>query len=446
MNKRIVRIAIMAFLFRFMMFVFVFEYPERVVRPDTMSYLRPAMNMIDGHGFSGSERPPFLPSAVRTPVYPFFIAGCYAMFGKNLLIIALIQVFIDTLTAALIYMWGLRLVSEPAARLGGIIYALSSEPAVHAVFILTETLFTFCLLSAMVTLSCYRVQHQRRWLLSGGILLGITILIRPIALFFPFAALLLLWMASPNKPRQFLTHGMIFLFAAVLVVTPWVMRNYWTIGLLKVSSISSYNLLFYNAVSLSADAQGISQAQARSALEERVTKELVALGWKDNESLRTQLYATWGRKILLSAPFRYLYIHLKNDMNCLLPNITDFLELIGVTQGNKGTLSVLNQQGLAAAVNHYFEKNMWLLWTILPFLAILGLIYVGAIIGIVIHILQKRWYSLMIVLLPLVYLLLLPGAASTPRFRVPAMPYICLLAGIGITAIMQRYRIRRETR
>jgi hypothetical protein len=58
--------------------------------------------------------------------------------------------------------------------------------------------------------------------------------------------------------------------------------------------------------------------------------------------------------------------------------------------------------------------------------------YLGAVIGCLVLAGRKSVYALALLLLPLIYLLILPGAASNPRFRIPVMPYLCLLAGVGI--------------
>jgi hypothetical protein len=116
--------------------------------------------------------------------------------------------------------------------------------------------------------------------------------------------------------------------------------------------------------------------------------------------------------------------------------VADFLELLGVTEGAKGTLSVLNQHGIAAAVDHYFEGRAWLLLPLSPLVALLGLTYAGSGFGIVALVSGRRWFTLALLLLPLLYFLLVPGAPSNPRFRVPAMPYICLLAGLGIMSAL----------
>jgi len=41
---------------------------------------------------------------------------------------------------------------------------------------------------------------------------------------------------------------------------------------------------------------------------------------------------------------------------------------------------------------------------------------------------------LAVLIFPIAYLLLIPGAPSNSRFRLPAMPEICLMAGIGLEA------------
>jgi hypothetical protein len=228
---------------------------------------------------------------------------------------------------------------------------------------------------------------------------------------------------------------LVLLLTASLVVAPWIVRNYRLVGAPTLSTIASYNLLFYNAVSLEADLRGIGQEQMRAEMTERVEDELARRGDVNDEALRAELYDEWSRRIILAHPWRYLYVHLKNDLNSLLPSIAEFLELLGVTRGGKGTLSVLNQYGLWAAVRHYFGEQMWLPWLLLPLIALLGLVYVGMLAGLVTLARRRDWFALALLLLPIAYFLLVPGAPSHPRFRVPVMPYICLLAGTGLAAL-----------
>ena len=44
---------------------------------------------------------------------------------------------------------------------------------------------------------------------------------------------------------------------------------------------------------------------------------------------------------------------------------------------------------------------------------------------------NREFLLLALLLVPIIYLLLVPGGASLPRFRAPAMPFICILAAWG---------------
>ena len=167
-TKNFVLIAFIALILRLAMFLIVFEHPERAIVRDLQSYLIPAINIVDGHGFSSRVQPPFTASANRTPGYPLFIATLYALFGRNAVVIAFVQVLIDTVSTILTCYLGLRLVSNKAAFLGALGYALSLGPAIYAVLIMTETLFTFCLLGAIITFTIYRDWNRVRWLVGAA--------------------------------------------------------------------------------------------------------------------------------------------------------------------------------------------------------------------------------------------------------------------------------------
>jgi 4-amino-4-deoxy-L-arabinose transferase-like glycosyltransferase len=409
----------------------VVQHPERAIRRDSDGYIQVAVNILAGRGFSQQNEPPFSPSAIRAPVFPLVIAAIYQLFGTSNLAVVLAQVLMSLLTVALTYWLGLRVFSETEAWVGALLFTLSSAPAVYAVFILSETLFALLLVVALLCIVLYRERKRTSWLVVAGIFSGLASLCRPVAAYFPVLVVGLVWLAKPKNWHRFLTGIIAFLFACSLVVGPWVWRNMRQLGIPAISTISSYNLLFYNAVSLKADQAGVSQAEARATLQSQVDAELARRGGLENETIQTKLYNEWGWQIILAHPLRYTVIHLENDLNNFLPDVTDFLELMGVTQGAKGTLSVLNQQGIVAAIEHYFEGRIWLIGLVLPWIALLGLIYLGDIVGIYVLSRRKDWFGLALLMLPVLYYMLLPGAPSNQRFRVPVMPYLCLLGGIG---------------
>jgi 4-amino-4-deoxy-L-arabinose transferase-like glycosyltransferase len=440
--RTVLLITIVALLLRGAMLLVASPHPEHMEHQDAGSYLTPAVNLLAGHGFSQRQEPPFVPDAYRTPVYPLFIAALYGLFGQHPLVIAGAQVIISALTAGLTYLLGTRLMPEQEARTGGLLLALSLGPIVYALYALTETLFTLLLLGIAWALVVYRGTAQRRWLVGGGILAGLAALCRPIAMPYLLVIAPLAGCARQGRWRQGILAVLVLLLIAGLVVAPWIVRNYRLVGSPTLSTIASYNLLFYNAISLEADLRGIGQEQMRAEMTERVEEELARRGNVNDEALRAELYGEWGCQIILTHPWHYLYVHLKNDLNSLLPSITEFLELLGVTRGGKGTISVLNRYGLWAAVRYYFGDQMWLPWLLSPLIGLLGLTYLGTLTGLVTLTRRRDWFALALLALPIAYFLLVPGAPSHPRFRVPVMPYICLLAGAGLIAVWRWVRQR----
>ena len=445
-SRPLLFILLAAFLIRGAMLLVVVENPERAIRRDSGSYLRTAGNVLEGNGFSQSEEPPFAPSALRTPTYPLFLALAIYLFGHSPAAIAALQVLVDVASVFLVTLIGRRLFSEGAALLAGLLYALSLVAIVHSVFVLTETLFTFLILGAVASLVFYSVGQRKRWLLLAGILSGLAMLCRPIAVFFPLVILVSIALIHRGRLRTAPVPALSYLLLTVLVVTPWLIRNERRLGTPALSTISSSSLYLYNAVALVAERQGIGANEARGVMLRQADMELAESGWAEDEVRRAELYGAWGREIILSDPLRYLFIHLRSDLNSLLPAVADFLELLGVTEGAKGTLSVLNQDGIVAAVNHYLEGRSWLLLPLSPLILLLALTYLGSAIGSIRLFLERRWFTLSMLLLPTLGFLLAAGPAANPRFRAPVMPTICLLAGLGVVyaygRISKKWRLR----
>ena len=438
--KGIAAILVVAFLFRVGMLALLVHHPERAYRRDSGGYERPALNLLAGNGFSQEVAPPFTPDVRRTPLSPLFIAAIYGLIGPNAMAVVGAQVLVGTLTVALTCAMGWRLLPVGEAKAGGLLMALSLGPAVYCAFLLTETLFTALLLIVMYSL-LYYWRGGRVWtLLAGGIVVGMCILCRPIALFYPLFVVPLIWALTRGRWVRKLFASLAFLGVSGVVIAPWLVRNYRVVGTPVLSSIADYNLLFYNAVALEADIRGEPEAVVRADMLREVEGELRSIG--ADEGTRLAVYRRRGLEIILSHPLRYAVVHLRQDLNSLLPNTTELLELAGLTEGGKGTLSVLNRYGPVAAVRHYFAGREWALPVLIFTAALLLLTYVGGLAGVVTLARRGEWLTLLLLLWPVVYFLAVPGAPSHPRFRVPVMPYICLLAGVGLVYLWSGIRGR----
>lgn len=216
-------------------------------------------------------------------------------------------------------------------------------------------------------------------------------------------------------------------------------RNLMVVGVATISSISSQNLLYYNAASLVADQTDRNELEVREMFVNQVATILDEKALPDTEANRYKIEKESGIKIILADPLQYACIHLKSDLNNLLPD-TDILEILGFSEGQKGTLDMIKQKGLWAGVVHYFDGDYRGLILLVPFIILLLITYIGASIAIFRLFQKKRFYELAILLLPITYGLLLPGSPSNPRFRVPIMPFLVILAAYGLIYLYSNFR------
>jgi 4-amino-4-deoxy-L-arabinose transferase-like glycosyltransferase len=316
--------------------------------------------------------------------------------------------------------------------MAALLMAISIEAITHSFFLLTETLFTFLFLGSILAYVLFDQTHKRSWLISSGLLLGISVLCRPIALYFPFLFLLIILFKPAIGFLEKMIRLLLYAGGVLIVLLPWMLWNYSTMGMATVSTISDYNLLFYNAALLRANQTGQYTDQVRDQLRDQVDQILAEDHLADTPANRSAIDRKVAIQIISADPLRYVLLHLKSDLNNLLPGITDLTEILGVTVGGKGTLAILNKDGLLAAIRVYFAHQVWLLGLFAPAIALLAITYLTDLIGVGKLIKDGKWFTLCVLVLPLTYLMLIPGAPSNQRFRVPAMPYITLLAAHGL--------------
>src|SRR3954452_1352276 len=176
--------------------------------PDSFTYLAPARNLIRGLGFVNANG---LIETLRTPGYPLLLAG----FGLRIVPVIVFQHLLNVALAVAIYRFTMRRLGDRfVAIAAAILFAIDTPTLHYANKILTETLFT-ALLFVVFALVVYA-----RKLPLAGVLTGVLVLIRPVAIaYFVVVALCLLLRRIPLRT--------IALYTALALVLPigWGVRN-----------------------------------------------------------------------------------------------------------------------------------------------------------------------------------------------------------------------------
>lgn len=224
--------------------LFVLRFPGSA--GDSDLYLELARNWADHHVYGLVLDGHLVPTDLRTPGYPAYLAGVALLLGRSLRAILLSQAVLDVVTCFLTAALAAALAPASVRRRIWIIalWLAAACPFVanYSAVVLTETLVTFLATAALYCFaralgseppSVFKLRDEQRratpfaFALLGAALVGLATLVRPeMPLLFGVAAVLLglRWRNSHGMRRAVLL--MAAMFAAFLVpLLPWAARN-----------------------------------------------------------------------------------------------------------------------------------------------------------------------------------------------------------------------------
>ena len=208
---------------------------ERPLFSDEKEYDQLAFHLASRASYSYDTTP----TAYRPIGYPVFVGLTYALFGRSITSVEMLQALIDTAIAFLIY---LLLTGRPERlRVFGATLWLLFAPAVfYSGLLLSETLFTF-LFVLIIWMLTRTDARSNWWLMALGALLGALTLIKPTVAVFVF----ILAFLAPQIKVPFRKFTPIVI-AFALVLTPWLIRNYLVFGEFALTSNGGINLMIGN--------------------------------------------------------------------------------------------------------------------------------------------------------------------------------------------------------
>ncbi|MBI5242340.1 MAG: glycosyltransferase family 39 protein [Elusimicrobia bacterium] len=193
---------------------------------DASQYDAIGWRLASGGGFSIE---PGVPTPVRAPGYPFFLAALYRFFGHSPLAALLAQALLGGLICLLIYDIAKRLFDERTALLGAWFTALFPVSVVYSGLLLSETLFAFLFILSIAFFARSEDGEKRGALMLSGAALGLATLTRPTTLLFPFGIGLALLASGARHPfKKLILVGLAF----AVPIIPWTARNWSRFGVL----------------------------------------------------------------------------------------------------------------------------------------------------------------------------------------------------------------------
>jgi hypothetical protein len=201
---------------------------ERAYVPlhDAADYNNMAIHMLTEHCICIY---PNIPTTVRPPLYPLFMANVYIIGGIDPLHVRLALSFIGAFTCLLVAGITRILMGQRVAILAGLIAATYPQLFIWDAFLYSESLAIF-----FFALCCYlamRLSKRHRWWvwLSVGLIFGLAALVRPNGVYALLAVIAVVALGVALREltwRQGAVQVAALTFGCILALLPWTVRNY----------------------------------------------------------------------------------------------------------------------------------------------------------------------------------------------------------------------------
>jgi len=237
-RNRPLRIALIAFLLRIGWIVIGHTYKFKT-SDDNFSFGwemgRIAASLASGHGFSSPFGPPTGPTAWEPPFYPYLMAGVFLLFGiyskASAFVMLTLNSAFSALTCVPIFLIGKRVFSEKVAVGSAWAWALLPNVMFWCTRAVWETSLSALLLAWVFWLALALEERDgwRPWI-EFGTLWGIIALNGTSLLSFLPAAGLWAWYWRAKRGKRSLAGVVLASVIFFACITPWLMRNYRTLG------------------------------------------------------------------------------------------------------------------------------------------------------------------------------------------------------------------------
>lgn len=402
-NRGFYGIILLAICIRSILFFFAID----PIETDSGEYKLLAQAFLESYFFSPSL---FLEHTLsRPPGYPFFwwVFGELSNFGINGVLLS--QIGLNVLVLIIVNELGTYFFNSTAGLVSMFLLAVDPVTVIFSLKMLSETLFTFTVVLGFWLFWKGVEQSGLFWIFSSGLMLGLSVLIRPISLYLSVVFVLFLAFVKNFSISKRFMIGLIFLFGYLIGPAVWMARNYSLTEAPVVSTKQGDNLLNYRAAGAIAESKDISFRAGRKIARGRAQQYLRSdMSIAEKSRIRSEV----GVNIILENTTGYFITASKGFGRIILgPGRASMLELLGYSSPTK--VNTIERFMIVGAQ-----------------VFILTIIYLVVFAGFVHLFLNKKWKPLLILTAIIGYFLVISaGPEAYSRFRVPIIPFIALLAG-----------------
>jgi 4-amino-4-deoxy-L-arabinose transferase-like glycosyltransferase len=397
--------------------------PNMTLVADARDYDGHAVSIAQGNGYSASYA--LRPTAFRPPGFTYLLGGVYWVAGveraaapERVIVARRAQVVIGTVLVAMIGLIAAQLWGPSVALVAMGLAALYVPLVTMSGTVMSEPLFAVFMLGCLSAAIVHRRSaHRWRWALLAGVLAGLAILTRANAVILLLPLALVAWDRRPRWSLRALGPPVALVAVAVLVVSPWTIRNARTLHQFVPVSTQLGSALggTYND-----DARSDKRHPASWRSLRRVAsyQDLVGDLAHTNEAVLDKQLRHRAERYALDHPGYVATVAFWTTVRALE------LDGLGWARHTAGTVSIDGR---------WANRGVYCFW-LFALLAIAGAFTRLAR--------QAPWY---VWAFPaLMYLSVVFLVIETPRYRTPLDPFIVILAALAVVTAARRIAAARR--
>lgn len=440
-QKGLVIVICFALFLRIMLFLVVQPYHAQIMQNkilanvDARQYQELAVDILHNRSFSGVY------GAYRTPGYPFFIAVIYSIFGIKPWVVLLLQLFLNSISLALVYLLGKEIFDKKTAIIAAALYALDPHTIFYSVNLMSDTLFTFIFLAAVLFLLYGLKQARSIFFLFSGCLFGVGALIRPLGQYFPLAAAAIILIYAKMKWRSKLKAIAILITVFMLVISPWLCRNYFKYGHLSLSCMAGEGLFLPSATATLAAKTQRPFAQISAELKEKAAAEGAEA--RNNPFDNSGIYSKISIDYIISDWKYYLARHLRGIFNMFINLDTESISNSIGLRSNSLSYGLMAAPGIWGAGFDFFKTKSPAEMALGVCIGIILLVsYLAFVYGSFLMLREKKYFPLLFILIIILYFSSLTGVIGLCRYKLPLIPFYLLVSSQGIIGLFHFLKVR----
>ncbi|MEF3279755.1 MAG: glycosyltransferase family 39 protein [Elusimicrobiota bacterium] len=322
------------------------------IENDTPLYLAQIYNIYDGKCFSITDYVDnkLKPTAYRMPLFQTISAYSAKILNikkeKIPLLVAILNILFSTGIALIGVLIALIITkNQEIAILTGYLSSINPNLIYNSVLVLTDTTFSF-IIAVFIFVSVISLENNsKRYLCLSGIILGLSVLTRPITKFYFLFHIFLLFFILKDSYKNKIKKIIIFSLSCLIIVSPWIFRNYYRLNFLGLETNQGLNTLWSTARLIKIKAEEDKKDKIIYEMKKIIIETMKTESWpmKAEIEARKKLNLSEveackylqkiGVDTIISSPFDFIKIFLRNIANNIT-SATAELKIIDFLIGN----------------------------------------------------------------------------------------------------------------